>query len=172
MNMETRALTIWQPWASLLGTPVRYTSAGRPVFAKKYETRSWATDWRGSIAIHAAAKPARESLREITDLRQLREICTALLPIIYRGKVPEGVTWQTLAAELERELAALPRRAVICMGELKEIHLITPEFRARQTEQELALGDWTPGRYAWEIVKRRPCAPRTVNGAQGLWRWH
>lgn len=67
--------------------------------------------------------------------------------------------------------AGLPRRAVICFGELKEIHLITPEFRAGQTEQELALGDWTPGRYAWEITRRRPCPPRTVNGAQGLWRY-
>lgn len=171
MTAEIRAITIWQPWASLLGTPERYTRTGRPVFAKRYETRSWATDYRGALAIHAAAKPARETLREISDLRSLREISRALLPILYRGRVPEGVTWQTIAADLEREMAGLPRRAVICVGELKACHLITEEFRAKQSPKELALGDWTPGRYAWEIVNRRPCPPRTVNGAQGLWRW-
>lgn len=40
-----KALTIWQPWASLLACGV-----------KKYETRSWATQYRGPIAIHAAKK--------------------------------------------------------------------------------------------------------------------
>ena len=38
-----KAITIWQPWASLL-------VSGR----KRYETRSWATSYRGPIAIHAA----------------------------------------------------------------------------------------------------------------------
>lgn len=39
-----KAITIWQPWASLLAHRV-----------KTYETRSWATAYRGPIAIHAAA---------------------------------------------------------------------------------------------------------------------
>lgn len=41
-----RALTIWQPYASLF-----------PAGAKKFETRSWRTDYRGPIAIHAALRP-------------------------------------------------------------------------------------------------------------------
>lgn len=171
MVFETRAITVWQPWASLLGTPVRYTRSGRPRFAKNFETRSWATEYRGPIAIHAAAKPLRETLREITDYAQLRTICEALIPIIYRGEAPRGLTWQDVAADLEHECAALPRRAVICVGELKECHLITPALLERIPERERLVGDWTPGRYAWEIVKRRPCAPITINGAQGLWRW-
>ena len=40
-----KALTIWQPWASLIARGV-----------KQYETRSWATKYRGPIAIHAAMK--------------------------------------------------------------------------------------------------------------------
>ncbi len=39
-----KAITVWQPWASLLA-----------IGAKQYETRSWATKYRGPIAIHAAA---------------------------------------------------------------------------------------------------------------------
>lgn len=41
----TRALSLWQPWASLCFT--RY---------KRYETRHWPTDYRGPLAIHAAQK--------------------------------------------------------------------------------------------------------------------
>jgi hypothetical protein len=41
-----KAITVWQPWAALLAC-----------CAKKYETRSWATNYRGPIAIHAAKKP-------------------------------------------------------------------------------------------------------------------
>lgn len=40
-----KAITLWQPWASLLACG-----------AKGYETRSWATSYRGQIAIHAAKK--------------------------------------------------------------------------------------------------------------------
>lgn len=40
-----KAITLWQLWASLLACG-----------AKKYETRSWATSYRGPIAIHAAKK--------------------------------------------------------------------------------------------------------------------
>lgn len=40
------ALTLWQPWATLIQQEV-----------KRIETRSWATNYRGPIAIHAAKKP-------------------------------------------------------------------------------------------------------------------
>ncbi len=47
-----KALTIWQPWASLIACGV-----------KKYETRSWPTKYRGPIAIHSALKPFSECWR-------------------------------------------------------------------------------------------------------------
>ena len=169
--MEIRAITIYQPWASLLGTPIRYTKAGRPRFAKNYETRSWSTEWRGEIAIHAAAKPIHETLRLITDYAQLRAICEALIPIVWRDGPPAMSSWQDVAADLEHVCAALPRRAVICTGELKACHLITEVLLEKIPLRERLVGDWTPGRYAWEIVKRRPIPPISVNGAQGLWRW-
>lgn len=46
-----KAITVWQPWASLL-------ASGR----KKYETRSWATSYRSPIAIHAAKRPVRQTI--------------------------------------------------------------------------------------------------------------
>lgn len=44
-STELIAITLHQPWASLI-------AAGK----KHYETRSWGTDYRGTIAIHAAKK--------------------------------------------------------------------------------------------------------------------
>src|SRR5580765_8422282 len=40
-----KILSLHQPWASLVA-----------IGAKRYETRSWKTDYRGPIAIHAAKK--------------------------------------------------------------------------------------------------------------------
>ena len=38
-----KALSLWQPWASAIA-----------VGYKHYETRSWKTDYRGWLGIHAA----------------------------------------------------------------------------------------------------------------------
>ena len=55
-----KALTIWQPWASLIACG-----------AKRYETRSWATKYRGPIAIHAAMKdPCKLPIPTIKDVEQ------------------------------------------------------------------------------------------------------
>lgn len=43
-----KAVTIWQPWASLVACGL-----------KKYETRSWNTSYRGPLLIHAAKRPPR-----------------------------------------------------------------------------------------------------------------
>ncbi|WP_180267711.1 hypothetical protein [Nostoc linckia] len=36
--MEIKALSLWQPWATLIGMEV-----------KRYETRSWGTNYRGRL---------------------------------------------------------------------------------------------------------------------------
>lgn len=41
-----KALTLWQPWASLWLTP-----------AKVHETRAWSTNYRGELAVHASKRP-------------------------------------------------------------------------------------------------------------------
>ncbi len=67
-----KAITIWQPWASLIACG-----------AKKYETRSWATNYRGPIAIHAArlnpikllADIPNEMLLEMNKVLFNRSVC-------------------------------------------------------------------------------------------------
>lgn len=116
---------------------------------KKNETRSWAVKYRGPIAIHAA-------MREVFD-------GLALIPVPIAIKTKEA---------LRCEWADMPRGAIIATGELVDCIKITPEFVATLSPDELALGDYTLGRYAWKLanVKRLP-EPIPAKGKQGLWSW-
>lgn len=160
-----KALTIWQPWASLLAQG-----------EKKYETRGWPTKYRGPIAIHAAMKD----------------------PV----KIPitPGLDKYANGNEVIGSWLFLPTGAILAIGELVNVwHIVhhpgpnidkaryidvgaeslthdkhAPDFGDYfvPTEKELALGDWTPGRYAWEIkITELLEYPVAVKGKQGLWNW-
>lgn len=133
-----KTITVWQPWAGALAAGI-----------KENETRSWATKYRGPIAIHAA-------MREVFDGLELIPVPTAL-------KIKEA---------LRCEWADMPRGAIVATGELVDCIRITPEFVATLSPDELALGDYTLGRYAWKLanVKRLP-EPIPAKGKQGLWNW-
>ena len=61
---------------------------------------------------------------------------------------------------------------VIATAELVECHLITDEYLSTLSDTEKALGDYTLGRYAWEL-KNIEVLPEPVpaKGQQGLWNW-
>jgi hypothetical protein len=63
--IELTAITLHQPWASLI-------AAGK----KHYETRSWSTDYRGPIAIHAGKKFEQDE-----SLINLLEISATEVPL-------------------------------------------------------------------------------------------
>ena len=52
-----KALTVKQPWATLISEGI-----------KKYEFRSWKTNYRGKILIHAGAGIDKEKLKEFKKL--------------------------------------------------------------------------------------------------------
>jgi hypothetical protein len=163
-----KAITVWQPWAALLACG-----------AKKYETRSWATNYRGPIAIHAAKKPFN------TDPyfdRELYHFADALgLPDIYSfDTLPLGCVIAT--AELVNcwYIVAHPGTNVdiakhIPIGaESMTTDKHAPDFSDYfiPTEIEMLFGDWTPGRYAWELANVKMLQdPILAKGAQRLWNW-
>jgi hypothetical protein len=119
-----KALSLQQPWATLL------------VYGEKhYETRSWKTEYRGELLVHAA--------RKFTDLA--RAMCerepfkSALLRCGYKSPadLPRGVVLRKV-----RLLDCQPTEVVERV--LAEGHL-SPEEIAK----ELAFGDYSPGRHAW-----------------------
>lgn len=147
-----KALTIWQPWASLILAGV-----------KPYEFRSWPTP-RGlighHIGIHAGARPPKRG--EIADL-------IARL----RGPEPWTTALKPEALELlERAHAtpgALPLSCILCTASLG-----TP-VRADRIVHEFggAMNDSDRNQHcnwAWPLTDIRPLVPPVpARGAQGLW---
>lgn len=171
-----KAITIWQPWASL-----------KAINAKEFETRGWATSYRGPIAIHAGKGFYGPYACELPN-KFAETAAKVLWP---------GVTDPCVITDNWDEL---PRGAVIAVGELVNIwYIVThpgtnvdiakninigaeslttdrhaPDFADYfvPTEQEILFGDWTPGRYAWEIVNVKLLPePIPARGQQGLWNW-
>lgn len=113
------ALSLWQPWASLIACG-----------AKTVETRSWSTAYRGALAIHAAMHPIDRQLIQTWPYRQ------CLLLAGFRA----GET-QLVAS------ARLPRGCIVAIANLTSVRS-THDWRPGDP-QELAFGDYAPGRYAW-----------------------
>lgn len=131
-----KMLTLWQPWASLIA-----------IGAKAVETRSWATDYRGPLAIHAAKR--RTNPHEIT-------------PEIRAALVGSGIF----------EVEQMPFGAVVCLCELTDvlpIGEVVDRLDADELERETAFGDFSPGRYGWILSDiDRLAHPVYVAGQRGL----
>ncbi|HBV87041.1 MAG TPA: 2-oxoglutarate dehydrogenase E1 [Desulfosporosinus sp.] len=134
-----RALTVWQPFATLLAE--RH---------KKIETRSWATNVRGAVAIHSAKKPFKE-VKCLINPRSITVISNLLFPY-----------------SLER----LPTGYVLAVGNLVDCKRIDEAFIETLSPTEIHLGDYTIGRYAWifEDVKHFK-TPMQAKGSLGFWDW-
>jgi len=157
--MQYKVLTLTQPWATLIA-----------IGAKHIETRSWATSYRGPLAIHAAA-----GLGPVGGERALQRLCqrepfwSALRPIL----MPPGHMY--FAADV------LPRGAIVAVAKLFKCIAIEDGLLSYQapgvdwwiiTGQERAFGDYTPGRYAWLLTNvRRLSEPIPARGQLGLWTW-
>jgi hypothetical protein len=135
------ALTLRQPWASLVALE-----------AKRIETRSWRTSYRGWLAIHAGITlpKAERLLCEQEPFRAALLRDTALDPAL------------PLAVQL-------PRGSIIAVVWLDScLPMETIEW---PDKPERSFGDYAPGRYAWYLsqVHRLP-QPIPARGALGLWR--
>lgn len=133
--MKTLSLT--QPWASLVA-----------VGAKRVETRSWTTSYRGPIAIHAA-KGMDLAARE------------TLLSCRVAGLIP-----------MQRD-EPIPLGALIATAALSDVWRVNHPGDARRwglSPQEIAFGDFGVGRYAWFLRDiERLAEPIPARGALGLW---
>jgi hypothetical protein len=110
-----KALSIRQPFATLLCLGVKH-----------YETRTWKTDYRGPIAIHASS---------IFDVRA-REVCV------------ESPIRELLAAAGYRTPLALPLGKILGLAKLVDC---VPTRDLRLDESQLRLGDFRAGRWAWRF---------------------
>jgi hypothetical protein len=113
-----KCLSLSQPWATLV-----------VLGAKRYETRSWQTQHRGPLAIHASARfaPTARGLCRQEPFRSL----------LARGGYS---SWM-----------ALPTGVLV--GTVELVHCWNVEELPQLTTTEYALGDFRLGRWAWELVQ-------------------
>lgn len=141
-----KTLMLRQPWATLVA-----------IGAKKIETRSWKTDYRGPLAIHAAKRVDKKVLRlcfqEPFFDCLTREGYLLIAHHLFRGNT-------------------LPHGAIVATCTLRQIVKITERNASGLKDPELRFGDYTPGRWAWILADiERLLEPILARGALGLWNW-
>lgn len=118
---------------------------------KHYETRSWPAPKNligGIVGIHASKKKTNK-LRQVVD--RLGEWFPDEFNYLYYDDLPFGCV-----------VAAC--RLVAC-HHTEDLHNLS--------DLEFALGDYSDGRYAWELqVIKRPDKPIPATGKQGIWDWN
>ena len=137
-----KALSLTQPWATLVA-----------IGAKRIETRSWYTNYRGLLAIHAASSfPWR-----------VRLLCLEhpYIDVLIAG----GISLRSL----KEPLPGFPRGAIIAVVDLVDC-LETGEGFVAPPEPEWSFGDFSPGRFAWILENVcRLKKPLACKGMLGLW---
>lgn len=161
-----KALTLTQPWATL----VMYGY-------KKIETRSWATKYRGPIAIHAAKgfPPAAHDLWDNPNFPAFRQVLVTRLSY-YPEDMPLGAILGTVELVRCGPIASWADgidhhlRPGAWLG---ESHWRAGDFVPPLRESfEYQFGGWGPGRFAWELADIvRYDKPEPARGALGLWEW-
>ena len=167
-----KALTIWQPWASLLACG-----------GKRFETRSWATSYRGPIAIHAAAIKIPQVFKKCFPMSEWTYHPDHDAEKLFLDALAKAFEDYAPIGDIMEYLEELPTGAVIATANLIGCHEIDKiqetgcwDCNRRgtwidATPQEEMFGNWTPGRYAWEFSDMKIIAPVPVPGRQGLWEW-
>lgn len=160
-----RAISMWQPHGSLLTTG-----------AKPFETRGWATKFRGPVLIHASKRLIyREAVAYFSMAGYRAGLAPLLgLPIDFENP-PKGppccpVRYMNAEerAELSRWIKAVPRGAFIGIGEIIDC-IPTEKMTPAQKIRSRWFGDFRPGRFAWEVANvKRFSKPIPGKGHQGF----
>lgn len=153
MTETMPAISLWQPWASLLFT------SGQ---AKEHETRHWPAPARligKRVAVHAAKRMASLGLDEVIANRTLEFDMLASL-----SRIAFGTDWRK----------SLPRGAFVGTAILASCKLIDEDdpagWAGAAHGNDWIAGNWASGRYAWLMTERRPLAtPIPARGQQGWW---
>jgi hypothetical protein len=145
-----KAISLWQPWASAIAAGV-----------KTVETRSWPTDYRGPLAIHAA--------KRFTDDERAFWSRTVL--------ARKDGTLEKFAAIGVDGRVSLPLGAIVATCEIYDCLSTSSDSDAEkmgrhpQAENEALWGNYGAGRFAWLLRNVRAIRPVPCVGRQGFFEW-
>jgi hypothetical protein len=181
-----KALTLHQPWATGVAEGI-----------KTIETRSWATSYRGPLAIHAGkrdvihgwnigewrtyradrpdrpnAQPARMYHRDVGWATRPE------VPVVLPFGAVVAVAVLVDVVPIVTAVGVAPDRALIDPGSERGLRWTEPMTHSahgwliHHCEKERRWGDFTPGRFAWILDDvRKLDEPIPAKGRQGLWDW-
>jgi len=147
-----KALSLWQPWASLIALDL-----------KRIETRDWATKYRGPLLIHAGKNTDFIKRRGSSLTHRNAQIGDDARTA---GGLPRDFNYPLGALVAIAELVdCLPTKEIALYSEpVSKLNMNRSEF-----ERELALGNFTPGRFGWVLAHVRELPePLPYRGRQGL----
>jgi hypothetical protein len=182
-----KAITLWQPWASLVAEGV-----------KTIETRGRRSPWHTAIgetiAIHAAQRPVKAfdrvgnwiveprwqkcaigepewyALGELgMDHRLVREFPLPLGAVLATCTLTDVVPMVTHAF-VEASDGRHERLLVVEEGQI--LNIVRPDHSTpvwEAVEDQRPFGDFAPGRWALLLDNIVKCAPVPCRGRQGLW---
>ena len=134
---QIKAISLHQPWAELITLGLKH-----------FETRSWATNYRGKLVICAAKKNTKEQQSSYSALACSLGIDLTVHP------------WDSL-----------PLGMAIAVCDLVDCIDMTEDFINEQSEAERCCGHWEPRRFAWKLDNVQPLPlPVPIKGKQGLWK--
>ena len=156
-----KVLTLHQPWASLVALGV-----------KTIETRSWSTQYRGPLAIHAGSSKVgatqcsecwdaiyREYDRE-NELPLGAIVATCTLVDVVPIVADPGIGASMLDLPIPCAAVLPPSTLSVLRG---------PGRIAQGASEQIPYGDFTLGRYAWLLADVVPLDPPVpFKGGQGL----
>lgn len=139
-----KVITIRQPWASLIA-----------LCEKRFETRSWRTTYRGELAIHAGKNIDKAACQQ-------EPIRSVLAKHGYNAvNMPTGVILAT--CKLSNCLKVTENLAMAAFFDNGEM----------VTDNEYYFGDFSEGRYAWELQDVQALEnPIPAKGQLSLWEYH
>ena len=147
-----KTLTLYQPWATLVA-----------IGAKRVETRSWPTKYRGKLAIHASKN------RRFIDMGKKEYILNEKW---FDFVLREWVLEITRGEYLE---PYFPLGSIVATCELHECYQVEHGNQGPWrllSDKEIAFGDYTPGRYMWMLGNiKKLTTPVAAKGAMGIWEW-
>jgi hypothetical protein len=149
--MKYKVLSLDQPWATLVA-----------IGAKKVETRSWETLYRGELLIHAT--------RNYPVSRRGLRFDEPFYGVLWRAGIKPDMPLPLGAILASVDLAdcwLIQQGAVPNIPELVTSTGFVPVF-----EPERSFGNYAPGRFGWVFSNTRKLpTPIPARGCQKLWTW-
>lgn len=155
-----RVISLYQPWATLMvltqnapdGTPTQF--APKPI-----ETRSWESDYRGRIGIHAGLSD-KVADRLLFEQEPFKSVLQAAGYASW-ADLPLGALLGSVSMIGCEGFPRTPRR--LTRPPFRDIEWPPPEGTLWR-----AFGDFTPGRYGWLCIDpKKYTNPIPAKGAQG-----